>query len=184
MGAEDWSWEAVLPYYRKLEDDPAPGNSHQQGGPIRIRRFLDEQQTPLTKAYIEACPAGHRYVDDLNGPNPLGVGPLPVNQVDGVRQSAAGAIAQAVRGAPTTEAHPIGTCSIGPGSTWGVVDQRGRVHGVSGLYVIDASIMPTLPVVPTNMTTIMLAERCADLMRQSFGHSDRQRRQQPAVLAR
>jgi choline dehydrogenase len=81
-----------------------------------------------------------------------------------------GAIAQAVRGAPTTEAHPIGTCSMGPaGSTWGVVDQRGKVHGVDDLYVIDASIMPTLPVVPTNMTTIMLAERCADLLRGSFG---------------
>jgi choline dehydrogenase-like flavoprotein len=390
MGAADWGWDDVLPYYRKLEDDPAPGNWHGQGGPVRIRRFLDDQQTPVTKAYIEACEAaGHVYVHDLNGPNPVGVGPLPVNQVDGVRQSAAlayltpevrtrsnlevrsevlvdrvefadrraravvlaggerieadtvivstgsycsppillrsgvgptrdldalgipvvhandavgknmrdhplstvafaaapafqdaapplqtlvhyassggrsdgeldlhlvlftidptqvfvgiallrpysigrvdlasrdpevapsiianfyehpedlgrvvdgvkrvrslfkhealaqfvteevfpgadliddGAIAQAVRGAPTTEAHPIGTCSMGPaGSTWGVVDQRGKVHGVDNLYVIDASIMPTLPVVPTNMTTIMLAERCADLLRESFG---------------
>jgi choline dehydrogenase len=389
MGADEWSWESVLPYYRRLEDDPAPGSWHGQGGPVRIRRFLGEQQTPLTKAYIEACQAaGHSYVSDLNGPSPLGVGPMPVNQVDGARQSAAvayltpevrarenlqirpgvtvdriefdgdraravkladgetiaagtivvstgsycsppilmrsgigpvddleslgipvlyaneavgrnlrdhplstvafaaapamqnatpplqtlvnyassggssdgeldlhlvlftidptqvfvgiallrpysvgrvelasrdpeappriianfydhpedlgrvvdgvkrvralfrhpalaqfvteevfpgaaleddGAIAQAVRGAPTTEAHPIGTCSMGPaGSSWGVVDQRGKVHGVEGLYVIDASIMPTLPVVPTNMTTIMLAERCAHLMRQSF----------------
>jgi choline dehydrogenase len=401
MGADEWSWDAVLPYFRKLEDDPAPGSWHGHGGPVRIRRFLDEQQTPLTKAYIEACQAaGHRYVHDLNGPNPLGVGPLPVNQVDGVRQSAAvayltpdvrarenleirpgvvvdrvefdggraravllaggeriaantivlstgsycsppillrsgigpvrdldalgipivhpneavgknmrdhplstvafgaapgfqdatpplqtlvqyassggssdgeldlhlvlftidptqifvgiallrpysvgrvelvsrdpeappriianfydhpedlgrvvdgvkrvrslfrhpalarfvteevfpgaalvddGAIAEAVRGAPTTEAHPIGTCSMGPaGSSWGVVDQRGQVHGVDGLYVIDASIMPTLPVVPTNMTTIMLAERCADLMRQSF-RSEQQHEQAELV---
>jgi len=90
MGADEWSWDAVLPYYRKLEDDLAPGSWHGQGGPVRIRRFLDEQQTALTKAYIEACQAaGHNYVRDLNGPNPLGVGPLPVNQVDGVRQSAA-----------------------------------------------------------------------------------------------
>jgi choline dehydrogenase len=389
MGADEWSWEQVLPYYRKLEDDHAPGSWHGQGGPVRIRRFVDDEQTPLTKAYIEACQAaGHTYVHDLNGSNPVGVGPLPVNQVDGVRQSAAvayltpevrergnleirpevvvdrvefadgaaravvlatgerieadtiivsagsycsppillrsgigplgdlealgipvvhandavgrnmrdhplstvafgaapefqdalpplqtlvhyassggrndgeldlhlvlftidptqifvgiallrpysigrvelasrdpevapriianfydhpedlgrvvdgvkrvralfeseplarfvteevfpgaalvddGAIAQAVRGAPTTEAHPIGTCSMGPaGSTWGVVDQRGKVHGVDGLYVIDASIMPALPVVPTNMTTIMLAERCADLLRTSI----------------
>jgi len=73
-----------------------------------------------------------------------------------------------VRGAPTTEAHPVGTCSMGPaGSSWGVVDQRGKVHGVDGLYVIDASIMPVLPVVPTNMTTIMIAERCAALLRES-----------------
>jgi choline dehydrogenase len=403
MGADEWSWEAVLPYYRKLEDDPAPGSWHGQGGPIRIRRFVDEQQTPLTKAYIEACQAaGHAYVHDLNGPNPLGVGPLPVNQVDGVRQSVAlayltpevrarpnlevrpgvmvdrveledrrahavvlasgeripaetvivssgsycsppillrsgigpardlealgipvvyandavgrnmrdhplstvafgaspalrdaspplqtlvhyassgsrndgeldlhlvlftidptqvfvgiallrpysvgrielasrdpevaprivanfydhpedlarvvdgvkrvralfrhealapfvtdetfpgadltddGAIAQAVRGAPTTEAHPIGTCSMGPvGSTWGVVDQRGKVHGVDGLYVIDASIMPTLPVVPTNMTTIMLAERCADLMGRAF-RAQEQSRREPELVA-
>jgi choline dehydrogenase len=80
-----------------------------------------------------------------------------------------GALASAIQGAPTTEAHPIGTCSMGPaGSSWGVVDQRGKVHGVDGLYVIDASIMPALPVVPTNLTTIMIAERCADLLRASL----------------
>ena len=387
-GADEWTWDAVLPYYRKLEDDLAPGDWHGQGGPVRIRRFLGEDQTPLTKAFIEACVArGHRYVEDLNGPSPCGVGPLPTNQVDGARQSAAvayltpevrarpnleirpdvmidrvdvldgraravvlasgeridgdtiivsagsycsppillrsgigpagdlerlgipvvhandavgrnmrdhplstvafgatdefrdptpplqtlvhyassgsqsdgeldlhlvpftidptqifcgvallrpysvgrvelaardasappkivanfyehpedlarvvdgikrirslfahpalerfvteevfpgaavvddGAIAAAVQGAPTTEAHPVGTCSMGPaGSSWGVVDQRGKVHGVDGLYVIDASIMPVLPVVPTNMTTIMIAERCAALLRES-----------------
>jgi choline dehydrogenase len=392
MGADEWSWDAVLPYYRKLEDDQAEGAWHGRGGPVRIRRFLGEDQTPLTKAFIEACQAaGHRYVEDLNGPNPCGVGPLPTNQVGGVRQSAAiayltpavrarpnleirpnvmidrvevvdgraravlladgeriegdtiivsagsyssppillrsgigpasdlerlgipvvhandavgrnmrdhplstvafgasdefqhpspplqtlvhyassgsqsdgeldlhlvlftidptqvfcgiallrpysvgrvelasrdahappkiianfydhpedlgrvvdgvkrvralfeqpalrrfvteevfpgraiaddGALAAAVRGAPTTEAHPIGTCSMGPaGSSYGVVDQRGQVHGVEDLYVIDASIMPVLPVVPTNMTTIMLAERCADLLRGSFART-------------
>jgi choline dehydrogenase-like flavoprotein len=58
---------------------------------------------------------------------------------------------------------------MGPaGSSWGVVDQRGKVHGVDDLYVIDASIMPALPVVPTNLTTIMVAERCADLLRSSL----------------
>jgi choline dehydrogenase len=388
MGASEWSWEAVLPYLRKLEDDSAPGAWHGRGGPIHIHRFLGDEQTPVTKAFIEACQAaGHRYIEDLNGPNPVGVGPLAVNQIDGVRQSAAvayltadvrerpnlavrsgvlvdsvkvvdgvarsvvlasgeeidagtvivsagsycsppilmrsgigpaaqlealdipvvhandavgrnlrdhplstvafaasdeftdatpplqtlvhyastgstndaeldlhlvlftidptqvfcgiallrpysvgrvelassdpqappkivanfydhpedlarvvdgvkrvrslfrhpalarfvteevfpgaglddGALASAIQGAPTTEAHPIGTCSMGPaGSSWGVVDQRGKVHGVDGLYVIDASIMPVLPVVPTNLTTIMVAERCADLLRASI----------------
>jgi choline dehydrogenase len=386
MGANEWSWDAVLPYLRKLEDDAAPGDWHGHGGPVPVRRFRGDEQTPVTKAFIEAClAAGHRYVEDLNGPNPVGVGPLVVNQVDGMRQSAAvayltpdvrarpnleirsgvlvdrvtvaegrarsvllasgeeieaysvivsagsycsptilmrsgigpatdldalgipvvhandavgrnlrdhplstvafaasddleaatpplqtlvhyastgstsdaeldlhlvlftidpaqvfcgiallrpysvgrvelasadpqappkivanfydhpedlarvvdgvkrvrslfqhpalarfvieevfpgaalvddGALASAIQGAPTTEAHPIGTCSMGPaGSSWGVVDQRGKVHGIDGLYVIDASIMPALPVVPTNLTTIMIAERCADLLR-------------------
>jgi choline dehydrogenase len=394
MGADEWAWDAVLPYYRMLEDDPAAGNWHGRGGPIRVRRFLDEQQTPFTKAFIEGCIArGHRYIEDLNGPDFCGVGPLPTNQVDGIRQSAAVAyltpevrarpnlevragvmvdrvdvvdgragalvlaggeridadtiilsagsycsppillrsgigpaedleglgipvvqaneavgrnmrdhplstmafaatsehreptpplqtlvhyassgsqspeavdlhlvpftidpaqifvgiallrpysvgrvelasrdpdvapkivsnfyahpedlgrvvdgvrrvrelfsqpalkrfvgdevfpgaavqddasIAASVRGAPTTEAHPIGTCSIGPaGSSWGVVDQRGKVHGVDDLYVIDASIMPVLPVVPTNLTTIMIAERCVDLLRGSLGAAPR-----------
>lgn len=42
-----------------------------------------------------------------------------------------------------------------------VVDARGRVHGVEGLWVIDASIMPTFPAANTNLPTIMVAERCA-----------------------
>ena len=42
-----------------------------------------------------------------------------------------------------------------------VVGQTGRVHGFENLWVIDASIMPALPTVPTNTTTMMLAERCA-----------------------
>ena len=63
-----------------------------------------------------------------------------------------------------------------------MVDQRGKVHGVDGLYVIDASIMPTLPVVPTNMTMTMPAERCADLMRQSLRGAESTQRQ-PELVA-
>jgi choline dehydrogenase len=50
-----------------------------------------------------------------------------------------------------------------------VVDQTGRVHGLEGLWVIDASIMPHLPSVPTNATTMMLAERCVAWMRGKQG---------------
>jgi choline dehydrogenase-like flavoprotein len=42
-----------------------------------------------------------------------------------------------------------------------VVDAQGRVHVVEGLWVIDASIMPTIPAANTNLPTIMVAERCA-----------------------
>ena len=77
-----------------------------------------------------------------------------------------GALSSAIRATPTSYAHATGTCRMGPNPSSAVVDQRGRVHGVDHLWVIDASIMPALPSVPTNTTTMMLAERCVEWMRQ------------------
>jgi choline dehydrogenase len=58
--------------------------------------------------------------------------------------------------------HPCGTCRMGPAeSALAVVDQRGAVHGVPGLYVVDASIIPVIPRVPLNATVIAVAERIA-----------------------
>jgi choline dehydrogenase-like flavoprotein len=46
--------------------------------------------------------------------------------------------------------HPVGTCRMGPDSEpHAVVDPKGRVHGVDDLFVVDASIMPTIPSAPT-----------------------------------
>ncbi len=42
-----------------------------------------------------------------------------------------------------------------------VVDSEGNVHGITGLQVVDASIMPTIPSANTNLATLMLAERVA-----------------------
>ena len=59
--------------------------------------------------------------------------------------------------------HASGTCAMGPGAD-DVVDPQLRVRGVSGLRVIDASVMPTLPSGNTNAPTIMIAERGSDLV--------------------
>lgn len=58
--------------------------------------------------------------------------------------------------------HPAGTCKMGPASDPGaVVDSDGRVHGIEGLHVADASIMPTVTSGNTNMPTAVIGERIA-----------------------
>ncbi|GAA0242462.1 GMC family oxidoreductase [Cryptosporangium japonicum] len=60
--------------------------------------------------------------------------------------------------------HPVGTCAMGTGAD-AVVDPQLRVHGVDGLRVADASVMPRIVSVNTNAATIMIGEKAADLIR-------------------
>jgi choline dehydrogenase len=58
--------------------------------------------------------------------------------------------------------HPVATAPMGgPDHPWAVVDTHGAVKGLSGLRVVDASIIPVVPSVAINPTTIMVAERIA-----------------------
>jgi choline dehydrogenase len=69
-------------------------------------------------------------------------------------------LADALRRAVWTYHHACGTCAMGPDPQDGaVVDARGRVYGVAGLWVADASIMPVIPSANTHLPTLMIAER-------------------------
>ncbi len=62
--------------------------------------------------------------------------------------------------------HLIGTARMGPASDPGaVVDDQLRVHGLQGLRIVDASVMPTMPSANTYATTLMIAEKASDMIR-------------------
>ena len=62
--------------------------------------------------------------------------------------------------------HPIGNCAMGTVEGC-VVDPELKVHGVQGLRVADASVMPRIPRGNPNAATIMIGEKCADLLKES-----------------
>ena len=75
-------------------------------------------------------------------------------------------IEREIRRSADTEYHPVGTCGMGPDPAAGaVVDAQLRVHGLAGLRVADAAVMPVITTGNTNAPTIMLAEKAADLVR-------------------
>ncbi|MCL4696886.1 MAG: GMC family oxidoreductase N-terminal domain-containing protein, partial [Burkholderiaceae bacterium] len=75
-------------------------------------------------------------------------------------------IEQFIRRYADTIYHPVGTCRMGPGgaSSLNVVDHELRVHGIEGLRVADASIMPSVVSGNTNAPAIMIGERAAAMM--------------------
>ena len=59
--------------------------------------------------------------------------------------------------------HPVGTCKMG-NDDMAVVDSRLRVHGVKGLRIADASVMPKIVSGNTNAPSMMIGEKCSDMI--------------------
>ncbi len=96
--------------------------------------------------------AQHAF-DDLRG----------VELVPGPQVSSDAEIRDWVRTAATTDFHPCGTCRMGHGAD-SVVDDEMRVHGVEGLRVVDASVIPQIMSANLNAPTQMIAARAADFI--------------------
>ena len=87
----DWTFERVLPHFVALEHDLDFGTADYHGadGPLPIRRYCGRERSGVAAAALEAMvAAGVPEIDDHNAPGAVGVGPLPVNAVDGTRISA------------------------------------------------------------------------------------------------
>jgi len=91
-GNGEWGFQKMLPFLNKLETDTTysdnPGDFHGANGPIICHRFLEQDWLPGSKAFVEACvSAGYEYCEDANAPGTTGVGPIPLNNPDGIRWS-------------------------------------------------------------------------------------------------
>ena len=90
-GNDEWSFTSVLPYLNKIETDTDfSGDFHGSDGPIPVRRHKREDWLPTQEAFFQACrDSGYPECWDMNDPEATGVGPRPMNNIDGVRMSAA-----------------------------------------------------------------------------------------------
>ena len=91
LGNDEWSYDKVLPFYRKMEHDlDIQDDFHGSEGPMPVRRKQSGEMSDVQKAFYAACVRlGYGATDDTNGANPSGLGVSPTNQLDGVRMSAA-----------------------------------------------------------------------------------------------
>ncbi|MCL6251553.1 GMC family oxidoreductase N-terminal domain-containing protein [Altererythrobacter sp. KTW20L] len=107
--------------------------------------------------------AGIRIARRLYGTEPM-AGLVASETLPGPDVTSDEALDEHIRQYAQVTQHPVGTCAIGQGPL-AVVDPQLRVHGIAGLRVIDASVMPDVPGGNTNAPTIMIGEKAADMLR-------------------
>ncbi|MEA2770817.1 MAG: choline dehydrogenase, partial [Acetobacteraceae bacterium] len=139
-GIEGWSWGEVLAAYKAMENTPTGDDAwHGRTGPFPIRQRTAGENTPSMRAFVEASEAiGLPHVADFNGATQHGVGPYPLNVVDGVRINTGMAyLTSAVRARPNLAIR-------GDADVDNVVIEGKRALGVK---LVDGEVLPAVEVI-------------------------------------
>jgi choline dehydrogenase len=169
------SWEFDPRGVLLIGRDPAVTVSHcplrpQSRGRIELRSADDRDPPRIFANYLDqmydrqATVAGVRYIRRLLGTPPL-ADRVVAETIPGAQADSDEDILAFARRTAQSMHHWAGTCRMGQDGG-AVVDEELRVHGVEGLRVADASVMPNIPSGNTNAPTIMVAEKAADMIRQ------------------
>ena len=124
LGATDWEWDRVLPYFRRSEGNSRGADAlHGCDGPLGVSDL--RHVNPLAQAFVEAGQqAGYAHNTDFNGPQQQGVGLYQVTQRDGARCSAAVAYLHPVLQRPNLTVHTGAMVSR-------ITIDNGRANGVT-----------------------------------------------------
>ena len=144
-------------------------------GHIRIRSSKIDKAPAITLNYLSTEEDRKVAIDGLQWTRKImSSAPLqPFNPQElkpGAHITGEEELAMAAGDLGTTIFHPVGTCKMGQ-DEHAVVNDRLQVHGIAGLRVIDASIMPSITSGNTNAPTVMIAEKGADFIKADYQHS-------------
>jgi choline dehydrogenase len=144
-GNDAWSYDAVLPFFRKLEHDFNMADGHHgNDGPVPVYRTRRADWSPVSGAFVAACEeAGFPYDPDMNAPGSIGVGALPLNSVNGIRLNCALAYLDPIIDRPNLRVLPDTTVRkllIFGDRAVGIVAQRGseKIEVHAGDIVLSA----------------------------------------------
>jgi choline dehydrogenase len=149
----------------------------QSRGSVQIRSALTEAAPLIRPNYLSHEHDLKIAADAIRLTRKIAAAPAlaafePVEYLPGVSLQSEEELRQAASSIGTTIFHPVGTCKMGQGRD-AVVDERLRVHGIAGLRVVDASIMPTITSGNTCSPTLMIAEKAAHMIITDARQADR-----------
>lgn len=146
-------------------------------GSVQIRSALPDAAPIIQPNYLSHDEDLKVAVDAIRLTRRIAAAPAlaafePVEYLPGASLQSEAQLREAASVIGTTIFHPVGTCKMGQGAD-AVVDERLRVHGIDGLRVVDASIMPTITSGNTCSPTLMIAEKAAHMIIADARQADR-----------